>query len=173
MIGYLYYHTGEEYVSKFSLARDDARFGDTSRLFTALRTFVRGDGATFTYAVGGGDFLMLQTSSSRESGLTARGLRGACTEAARPPVREAAQTQRLLPPPTDGGLRMTRRDTVAMLALTAVYAAVALVNLGTLSAPETAWTPQAAGGCFSSRPRTWPAGTTWCAGWWARATAWG
>ena len=53
--------------------------------------------------------------------------------------------QRLLPPPTDGGLRMTRRDTVAMLALTAVYAAVALVNLGTLSAPETAWTPQAAG----------------------------
>lgn len=75
----------------------------------------------------------------------ARRARGAAPEAARPPVREAAQTQRLLPPPTDGGLRMTRRDTVAMLALTAVYAAVALVNLGTLSAPETAWTPQAAG----------------------------
>ena len=126
MIGYLYYHTGEEYVSKFSLARDDARFGDTSRLFTALRTFVRGDGATFTYAVGGGDFLMLQTSSSRESGLTARGLRGACTEAARPPVCYAGRfpskpsaaelSAAVLPdaslplPPREGGISSVVQD---------------------------------------------------------------
>ncbi len=35
--------------------------------------------------------------------------------------------------------RMTKRDTLVMLALTAVYAVVAFVNLGSLKAPQTYW----------------------------------
>lgn len=47
--------------------------------------------------------------------------------------------------PTDNRLHLTRRDTILMLALTLLYGAVSLVNLGTLSAPETNWTPQSTG----------------------------
>lgn len=45
-----------------------------------------------------------------------------------------------LPEPVDNKLHYTKRDKIYVLALTLVYGAVALVNLGTTVAPETYWT---------------------------------
>ncbi|WP_150271926.1 glycosyltransferase family 39 protein [Paenibacillus tepidiphilus] len=43
---------------------------------------------------------------------------------------------------------LTRRDWIIMLAITAVYAALALTNLGSTKSPETIWRPAAAGDSF-------------------------
>ncbi|HPK16069.1 MAG TPA: phospholipid carrier-dependent glycosyltransferase [Clostridia bacterium] len=53
--------------------------------------------------------------------------------------REAEALTRL-PEPVDNKLRYTARDRIYVLALTAVYGVVALVNLGTTVAPESYWT---------------------------------
>lgn len=45
-----------------------------------------------------------------------------------------------LPEPVDAKLRYTKRDRLYVIALTLVYGVVALVNLGTTTAPETYWT---------------------------------
>lgn len=52
---------------------------------------------------------------------------------------ERAAPPEALPDPVDNTLRYSKRDKLYCIALTAVYAAVALVNLGTTTAPETAW----------------------------------
>lgn len=68
-----------------------------------------------------------------------------------PAARENKRTNRssgtpVLPPlPTDNRLRYTGKDRLLLLGLVLVYGAVALTNLGTLSAPETDWTPQTPG----------------------------
>ncbi|MEE0682683.1 MAG: hypothetical protein U0M20_10855, partial [Christensenellales bacterium] len=46
---------------------------------------------------------------------------------------------KILPEPTDNKLRMTLKDKLFCLVLTAVYAVIALLNLGSLQAPETEW----------------------------------
>lgn len=46
---------------------------------------------------------------------------------------------KVLPEPTDNKLRLTKRDKLFCIGLTAVYAVVALLNLGSLQAPETEW----------------------------------
>lgn len=47
--------------------------------------------------------------------------------------------QEILPAPHDNKLRYTKKDWIFCIALTAVYAIISLVNLGTTQAPETAW----------------------------------
>lgn len=54
--------------------------------------------------------------------------------------------ERVLPLlPVDNRLRYTKKDCVLLLLLTLVYGVVALTNLGSLSAPETYWSPQSLG----------------------------
>lgn len=53
------------------------------------------------------------------------------------------EPQAKLPEPQDTKLHFTKRDKIYCIALTAVYAIVALINLGTTTAPETAWYGQA------------------------------
>ncbi|WP_151737940.1 phospholipid carrier-dependent glycosyltransferase [Paenibacillus tengchongensis] len=43
---------------------------------------------------------------------------------------------------------LTRKDWILMLAITAIYTALALTNLGTAKSPETLWRPAAAGDSF-------------------------
>ncbi|MDD3921495.1 MAG: phospholipid carrier-dependent glycosyltransferase, partial [Eubacteriales bacterium] len=49
------------------------------------------------------------------------------------------------PAPADTKLHFTRRDRWYCLTLTAVYAVIALLNLGSMQAPETAWQTEQAG----------------------------
>lgn len=61
-----------------------------------------------------------------------------------PPVNEPPEGQRLLSH-GDARLHLTRRDWLLMGAVTAIYAIVAFVNLGDLTAPQTEWTSAEAG----------------------------
>lgn len=49
-------------------------------------------------------------------------------------------TAQALPDPVDNKLHYTKRDRIFVLAVTVVYGVIALINLGTTTAPETYWT---------------------------------
>ncbi|MBO4886183.1 MAG: glycosyltransferase family 39 protein, partial [Clostridia bacterium] len=53
--------------------------------------------------------------------------------------------ERSVPVRGDSGLRLTLRDWAIMLSVTAAYAVLAFVNLGSTKAPQTAWTSSASG----------------------------
>lgn len=76
-------------------------------------------------------------------------LQGETVTAAVLPKQEPKPAARRVPmlptKPTDLKLPWGKRDWVYVVAVTAVYAAVALTNLGTLSAPETYWETDTAG----------------------------
>lgn len=52
---------------------------------------------------------------------------------------ETAEQTAVLPKPYDRKLRLTKRDRLYLIILTAIYTVVALFNLGSLLSPETAW----------------------------------
>lgn len=54
-------------------------------------------------------------------------------------VVQAEKLEYNLPQPVDNKLHYTKKDRLYCIALTAIYAVVALVNLGTLQAPQTTW----------------------------------
>lgn len=56
---------------------------------------------------------------------------------------ERPQPSNELPKPVDAKLHFTKRDQLYCIALTAAYAVIALINLGTTTAPETPWYGQA------------------------------
>ena len=53
--------------------------------------------------------------------------------------KKSVVVQSILPPPTDNKLHYTRKDYLFCLIITLVYTVVAIVNLGSLNAPESYW----------------------------------
>ncbi|ASA25569.1 phospholipid carrier-dependent glycosyltransferase [Paenibacillus donghaensis] len=62
--------------------------------------------------------------------------------------RDLQTAEELRPLAEETKLKLQRKDWIAMLAITAVYAAIALFNLGSDKAPETLWEPAAGGESF-------------------------
>ncbi len=92
MIQYQYFHTGKEYVYKLSLQRSEERYRDNEKLFETVRKGIRGE--AFTYAILGNEFIMLQATSKRESGLFVKGIRGDLSLISTIPVKYVDQFER-------------------------------------------------------------------------------
>lgn len=61
----------------------------------------------------------------------------------------AGELRPLQPQRSASWLKLQRKDWIWMLSITAVYAAIALFNLGSTKAPETLWEPAASGESFT------------------------
>lgn len=84
MLQYQYFHTGKEYVIKFSLPKSDETYQYNIKIFETLRQQINGN--IFVYAIVNNDFVMLQTTvkNERREGIFVKGLKGDITALNKP-----------------------------------------------------------------------------------------